>query len=866
MASLSADGPDNQSCGKLQRNGHSGEPQSNGHSEVADVAGRSCCPFCCITLDDWQPHIHMPFRSGETRRCHLECTLNVVRKKVGWGFPPKGVCLETQGIDDEFARDLLEIVQMNPGLAGKDLSVQHNAEEQRLKRARHGWPPVELPRPPPPAFAMEGLREIRISSCAALRTLPADIGLCTSMTSLVLISNGITELPAEVGNLRKIQQLFLNGNYLRTLPEAVGQLPELQEVCLDSNLIEELPPFASRHLKLITAPANKLKLLPDHNGRLDRLDVHGNQLVALTFDPSKQYWDHLISMKVMGNRISKLPTEIELCWQLRTLCVAGNQLEDLPQCIARLRNLEWFFAYNNRLRDLPEGLLCGSWGLERVLLEGNPLSQEALQGLVHDAANSKVHALALDTEQVSAYVAGCEARSEEWKALPLNITVGTLVHSPDSAQYYMKLVRASQLSRRDAGPRATCEPGGPDQAPTRLLVVALAASQGEPEWLGVLRRLTAPGALCEMEPVAGQLTEHVGEFEPGADVESAELKIVRLWDSCVRVTERPKRDAAAASSAGEDFDVLAVIDHRMRWYTEDSDAFARAVEAVSSRYERVVFVGASMGGFGALCHGGRLADATIAFGPQSRLDQATLRPPAEGPEVHEQMSGSLRAAVRSGRRRGALIQVHCAADEHFWHGLNIPLDDLALTVHPLTPRKPFAKLLDRAEILQPILADAISRTLRRPSTRAGAGDGYAVMAPVVDEPGDQDHVIVPASIVVAKWTSSGSFTRFSATREQLLELLFGKAAPYLPRPGDWFCARCNKRIMAVGFWCVWCGVGTEGACVSDPGVSRVPGGSRDFPRPGDWGCGTCGIALCAYEQACTRCGTAKGDSKNVIVP
>merc|ERR1712217_963575 len=107
-------------------------------------------------------------------------------------------------------------------------------------------------------------------------------------------------------------------------------------------------------------------------------------------------------------------------------------------------------------------------------------------------------------------------------------------------------------------------------------------------------------------------------------------------------------------------------------------------------------------------------------------------------------------------------EVHCAADEHMWHALNLPLNDGALTVDPLMPRKPFAKLLDKAKVLLPILTDVISRVTARPSTPRH---------PVEVE--DTSLVTESPVVHVAQW-ATGTLRRHTSHREELLKLFFGE--------------------------------------------------------------------------------------------
>jgi len=309
----------------------------------------------------------------------------------------------------------------------------------------------------------------------------------------------------------------------------------------------------------------------------------------------------------------------------------------------------------------------------------------------------------------------------------------------------------------------------------------------------------------------------------------------------------------------EDFDVLSLVDHRMRWYAGDEEALSETLASVASRYEHKLFIGASMGGFGAILHAGRLAregafgstDAVVALGPQCMLSTANLRPPASDVHALDELTARMKESARVAGERGAIVEIHCAADEHFGHALAVPLRDLALTVHALMPRGPFAKLLDRSGMLTPILSDALARILSK----------HRDLTPLPRADADPHE----ARATVARWTSvGGQLERYSTDRVALLRLLFGPKAA-IPRPGDWFCWQCGVRNMSTKFWCYRCGDGPTGATMVDVGNTRVPNGLT-FPWAGDWGCGKCGMALNGYDKACTRCGTGKhSHAGNIIV-
>lgn len=275
-----------------------------------------------------------------------------------------------------------------------------------------------------------------------------------------------------------------------------------------------------------------------------------------------------------------------------------------------------------------------------------------------------------------------------------------------------------------------------------------------------------------------------------------------------------------------------------------------------------------MGGFGAMLHGGHLASAVVAFGPQVALKEATLRPPGVDGASLEMLQQKLCDSVRLGRTRGATIKVHCAADEHFGHALALPLEELeplAVTVHPLLPRKPFARLLDKAALLMPIVSDAVRHVL----ARAAASSEPAHAAAHPGEP----------SIAVACWLSGGRFARYSSSRSEILGIFFGRDAPHLPRPGDWHCPKCLRRNMISSFFCPMCGSGDDasdggagcGNDIGDGGASCVSGhvsrilGGREYPRKGDWGCRKCGMAMGVWDLRCLHCGVSKDGPDAFVV-
>merc|ERR1712190_449441 len=137
-------------------------------------------------------------------------------------------------------------------------------------------------------------------------------------------------------------------------------------------------------------------------------------------------------------------------------------------------------------------------------------------------------------------------------------------------------------------------------------------------------------------------------------------------------------------------------------------------------------------------------------------------------------------SVRRARMRGARVEVHCAADTHFENALALPLDDLHLTVHPLCPRKPFAKLMDRASVLAPIIANAMLRLEQSPNI-----DDVDLLSTA------HSALCSTQRVCVARW-GFNKCQRYEASRAEVLDFFFGPDAPALPHPSEWFCVRCSR--------------------------------------------------------------------------
>jgi Leucine-rich repeat (LRR) protein len=168
---------------------------------------------------------------------------------------------------------------------------------------------------------------------------------------------------------------------------AAGHLSkaEFQEIMrtgrcdLSNRDLTALPPEIAeltnvRNLWELRLDGNQLAALPSEIGQLTNLwelRLDGNQLATLP--PEIGQLSNLGTLTLDGNQLAALPPEIGQLSNLGTLTLDGNQLAALPPEIGQLTNLRKLRLDSNQLTTLPRevaDLLSG--GLE-LGLAGNPL-------------------------------------------------------------------------------------------------------------------------------------------------------------------------------------------------------------------------------------------------------------------------------------------------------------------------------------------------------------------------------------------------------------------------------------------------------------------------------------------------------------
>lgn len=674
-----------------------------------------------------------------------------------------------------------------------------------------------LARVPDVIFAFRGLRCLELSGFA-ISEMPASIGLLSSLRRLVLMSLNLEALPAEIGQLRHLNQLMLYGNFLRELPAELRHLENIWRLCLDSNLLITLPDVYPKWVENIELVGNRLETLPQSISEcVDVVEIRacGNRLIEI---PSLSRMARLRDCCLQGNALRSLPDELGSLPSLRYLGLSDNYLESLPASLCKLRKLEWLYVYNNLLRDLPPGLTSHLWSLERLCIEANPLSDGALASCL-DRVPSRLR-VGVDDVQAMAW------QRASGQDLAPGVCVGKMLpwHTD---RFYAKLVRASQL-RQAQGPITL------DREAADVLVVAFAASQAVPEWLGSLEKLLHATVRKGMRRNGGS----VKEFCPTRGKEAAALWQDWCYGDFVPFAREPEEAEPMEPTRVRDFDVLVLCDTHVRWYNDA--ALERNLSEIASAYRRVLFLGVSMGGFGALLFS-HLADTVAVFGPQIDLGIAHLRPSIESPGALAELTERMQSNVRTALARGCYIECHVAMEDHLLYAQRLLLPPACLIVHPIAGR--IARLLERAGLLVPLLASLLAE-LQRPD------DAIRPWAPSVDFAGDTAMTEglawewgndLDTVVTVTKWEPNGSLTLLSATGADV-----GSIAASVPKSWDWFCRRCGGLGGEGKTCCQHCLVGA-----APPRPIAAPAGLSGVAKNY---CPTCNSAQQRYVGKCVQCG------------
>lgn len=514
----------------------------------------------------------------------------------------------------------------------------------------------------------ESTGKLDLSECE-IEEVPEEVFDLVHLEELSLAGNNLAELPDAIGNLESLEKLQLSGNRLKHLPRNIGKLKNIRGLWLHGNLLETLPEEIGslQNLQQLSIAGNRLQYIPESIGSLTNLYelvAAGNSLVALPDSIG-----NMSSLKILdlhGNMLGSVPLSIGSLSILEELWLQGNvPLTILPDTICSLTKLKKLSAADCSLESFPDKCM-GLPLLEDLSLYGNRLKELPLSIL--DAPKLKkvwIEGNPILPTSFSTFFEKSKGANSHCKvgvddAQMLNFSGKedkTIIPSrriPNTYGYF----------KLDHCPGS--EANGQFVDDKKLLIVAFGSAPGVPNWGGILKRV---------------------------------------------------RDSLNKDSHGDvHFDVLYVVDPFRSWYGAGDDRmyeYEKPLKEVSSKYEKVMFLGDSMGATASLLFA-EYATSVHAFCPQIDLSKSSIRP-GEEEKWEKTLCNRLLHGVSTCPGK---IVVHVGNWQHDLQQSNFIPPDIQhahVKIYSVNSHR-LAIALDKTGKLLPLLQSAILNQLGRAST------------------------------------------------------------------------------------------------------------------------------------------------------
>lgn len=204
-----------------------------------------------------------------------------------------------------------------------------------------------------------GLKHLDVSY-NALETLPEWLSGCSELRSLFASNNGITFLPDHIfcNQMPYLHTLQLAYNQLPYLPLIQRHLP-IEDLFLQNNSLSCLPDNLFKfvpNIKVLNLSNNRLCDIPkpDEELQIEKLFLTANCLTDKSLEKISPYLKHLKILHAAYNGFTTLPDNCALYWtELEELVLSGNRLLRLPENINRLQHLSILRVHSNLLQTVP---------------------------------------------------------------------------------------------------------------------------------------------------------------------------------------------------------------------------------------------------------------------------------------------------------------------------------------------------------------------------------------------------------------------------------------------------------------------------------------------------------------------------------
>ncbi|KAG5884664.1 hypothetical protein JTB14_033203 [Gonioctena quinquepunctata] len=256
-----------------------------------------------------------------------------------------------------------------------------------------------------------GLRHLDISY-NDLETLPDWLSGCKELRSLFASNNSILSLPDHLfcNEMPFLHTLQLAYNQLQYLPFFERNIP-IQELFLQNNSLSSLPENFFKfvpNIRVLNLSNNRLCDLPkpDEVSQIEKLFLTANCLNDKSLGRLASFLRNLRTLHAAYNNFTTLPENCASFWtELEELVVSGNKLLRLPEDIDRMKHLSVLRVHSNLLQSIPK--LCTLTSLRVLDLAHNQLDRVDLTSLIPPnlkfldlSCNIKLH---VDSQQFNLY-------------------------------------------------------------------------------------------------------------------------------------------------------------------------------------------------------------------------------------------------------------------------------------------------------------------------------------------------------------------------------------------------------------------------------------------------------------------------------
>ncbi|CAH1183519.1 unnamed protein product [Phaedon cochleariae] len=256
-----------------------------------------------------------------------------------------------------------------------------------------------------------GLKHLDVSY-NELEALPDWLSSCHELRSLFASNNALVTLPEhlfcqEFPFLHTVQLAY---NQLQYIPILQKKLP-IQEMFLQNNSLSSLPEnffTCIPDIKVLNLSNNRLCDIPKPNEVLliEKLFLTANCLIDECLEKLAPFLKNIKSIHAAYNNFTSLPNNCFIFWsELEELVMSGNKLLKLPENIDSMKHLSVLRVHSNLLQSIPK--LSTLLSLRVLDLAHNQLDRIDLSSLIPPnlkfldlSFNTKLH---VDSHQFNVY-------------------------------------------------------------------------------------------------------------------------------------------------------------------------------------------------------------------------------------------------------------------------------------------------------------------------------------------------------------------------------------------------------------------------------------------------------------------------------